>query len=73
MNQITIKTEKELKSFVDDNREDITEINGVKFGKLYPMLTCSNKHASYYDVESQDNRFLYPPFVCSLISQIKGD
>lgn len=62
MKTTLIQTEKELKSFVNENRKNITNINGVEFTELYPMLDISNKHASYYDVESQGNKFLYSPF-----------
>jgi hypothetical protein len=61
-----INTEKELKNFVLKNRKNITNINGVKFGDIYPMMEVSNKHASYYDIESQGNKFLYAPFKIEL-------
>lgn len=61
-----INTEKELKNFVLKNRKNITNINGVKFGDIYPMMEVSNKHASYYDTESQGNKFLYAPFKIEL-------
>lgn len=57
-----INTEKELKDFVSKNRKNITNINGVQFGEIYPMMDVTNKHASYYGVESQGNKFLYAPF-----------
>lgn len=57
-----INTVKELKDFVSQNRKNIASINGVEFGELYPILTVSNKHASYYDVDSQGDKFLYAPF-----------
>lgn len=62
MKTTLIQTEKELKLFVNENRKNISNINGVEFTELYPMLDISNKHASYYDVESQGNKFLYSPF-----------
>ena len=62
MKTLVINTEKELKAFVNENRKNITNINGVEFGELYPMMEVSNKHATYYDVETQGNKFLYAPF-----------
>ncbi len=62
MATITINTAKELKGFFNSNRKSIKEINGAKIGELYPMVDITNKHASYYDVESQGNKFFYPPF-----------
>lgn len=58
----TINTAKELKSFVNSNRQNITNINGVDFTATYPMLEVTNKHASYYDVKSQGNKFINAPF-----------
>lgn len=57
-----INTERELKDFVSKNRKNITNINGLQFNEMYPMMDVTNKHASYYDVESQGNKFLYAPF-----------
>lgn len=66
MKTIEIKSEKDLKDFVASNRRQIQNINGVEFSPLYPILDVSNKHAYYYDVESQGNKFLYPPFNVTL-------
>lgn len=62
INSLVFETEKELKLFIQENREKVTKINDVEFGELYPILEVSNKHASYYDVESQGSKFLYAPF-----------
>jgi len=62
MKNLTINTNQELKKFVLENRKNITEINGVKFNPIYPMISVTNKHASYYDVELQGEKFLLPPF-----------
>lgn len=62
MKTLTFNTERELKKFANENRKDIININGVEFKELYPMLEVSNKHATYYDVESQGNKFLHAPF-----------
>jgi protein-disulfide isomerase-like protein with CxxC motif len=62
MNTTVINTEKQLKDFVSQNRKNITNINGVEFGEMYPMMEVTNKQASYYDVETQGNKFLYAPF-----------
>jgi len=59
---IEITTEKGLKKFVAENRKNITNINDVEFREYHPMLTLSNKHASYYSVEEDGNIFLYAPF-----------
>lgn len=63
MEKIIINTAKELKEFVSKNRLTITNINGVQFGEMYPIIECSNKHTSYYDVQSQSNKFLNEPFI----------
>jgi hypothetical protein len=62
MKTIVINTEKELKSFVKENRKNITNINGIECNELYPMLDISNKHAMYYDVKSQENKIISAPF-----------
>ncbi len=59
---LVINNENELKELVLANRNNITQINDVKFGELYPMIEVTNKHASYYCVETQGNKFLYSPF-----------
>lgn len=61
--KVTITNESQLKSFVEQNRKSITNINGVEFNHIYPILEVTNKHASYYDVESQSNKYLSAPFV----------
>lgn len=66
MKTLTVNTEIELKKFINENRSKITSINGVEFRSLYPMLEVTNKHASYYDVESQSNKFLIAPFIVIL-------
>lgn len=67
METTLIKSEKELKSFLNENRKNVTNINGIEFTESYPMLSISNKNASYYDVESQGNKFLYRPFTVTTI------
>lgn len=62
MTTTVINTERELKGFISKNRKNITNINGVQFGEMYPMLEVTNKHASYYDVQSQANKFINAPF-----------
>ena len=62
METTVINTERELKDFISQNRKNITNINGVQFGEMYPIIDVTNKHASYYDVESQEYKFLYAPF-----------
>jgi len=66
MRTITINTERELKQLIKESRSLITNINGVKFTELYPMLEVTNSHASYYDVNSQSNKFLSSPFEITL-------
>ena len=61
MTTLVINTEKELKKLVSANRENITQINDVKFGARYPMLEVSNKHALYYDPQT-GNKILTAPF-----------
>ena len=62
MKTIKIKTEKELKSFAEENRKSIIRINDVECNELYPMLELSNKHSRYYNVDKQEYSFMYPPF-----------
>lgn len=62
MKATTIYTNKELKDFVSKNRKNIKKINGLQFGEMYPIIDITNKHASYYDVDSQEYKFLYAPF-----------
>lgn len=62
MENLILKTEKELKVLVNDNRKEITNINGVEFTSNYPILTVSNTYASYYDVATQSNIYLNAPF-----------
>jgi hypothetical protein len=57
-----IATEKQLKTFVSIFRSKIISINGISFKEVYPMLEVTNKHASYYDVKTQGNKFLNSPF-----------
>ena len=66
MTTTVINTEKELKGFIAKNRKNITNINGVQFGEMYPMLDVTNKHASYYDVDTQGDKFLNAPFTIEL-------
>ena len=62
MKTTVINSEKELKDFVSKNRQNIKNINGVQFNEMYPMLFISNKHAYYYNVQSQSNQLLIAPF-----------
>jgi len=62
----TLKTQKELKVLVKKNRKNIKNINGVEFSELYPILRATNKHTTYYDVDSQENKFLFAPFTVIL-------
>ena len=68
MKTMRINSEQGLKAVVEQSREAIREINGVQFGAIYPLLHVTNKHASYYDVESQGDRLLNAPFIVTLNS-----
>ena len=57
-----ILNSKKLKQIVFENRKNITNINGVQFGEMYPMLTVTNSNASYYSVEAQESKSLVAPF-----------
>lgn len=59
METTILNAAKELKSI---KRESITNINGIEFTENYPMLEVSNKHVSYYDVESQRSKSIFAPF-----------
>ena len=72
MKTTVINTERELKYFLSKNRKIVTNINGVKFEENYPIIEVTNKHASYYYVESQGNKFLYPPFNIELTKTINN-
>lgn len=73
MKTLTLKTAKELKTIVESNRENITNINGVAFGPLYPMLEVSNKHAMYYDVNTQTDEFLRSPFIVTTVCDLEDE
>ena len=60
MRTITLNTAKQLKSI---ERKSITNINGIEFGELYPLLEVTNKNASYYDVDEQGYKFINEPFI----------
>ena len=62
MAKTVINTNEELKDFVSKNRNNIININGVQFGKIYPMIEVTKRQAAYYDVDSQEYKFLYAPF-----------
>lgn len=62
MNATLINTAKELKDFVKKNRKGITNINGIQFGEVYPILEVSNRNAFYYDVNAQESKLLLAPF-----------
>ncbi len=70
MKTTVINRENELKDFVSKNRKNITNINGVQFGELYPMIEVTNRYVSYYDAEYQGNKFLYRPFNIELKKQL---
>ncbi len=56
-------TVKEFRQFVCANRKQITNVNGVNFYSMCPMLEVTNKKAMFYDVESQGIKFFDEPFV----------
>ena len=62
MKNLTINTALELREFVKENRTEMTSINGVELSEMYPMLSVTGKHASYYNVERQGNTTLRTPF-----------
>lgn len=62
MKTLEINTPRELNKFVKSNRKDITNINGVEFTEMYPILELSNNRVSYYNVEEGENSRLYSPF-----------
>jgi hypothetical protein len=66
MTNITIKTAKELKKFVQKNRDKIIRINDTPFTKNYPLLTISDKYALYYDINSQSDKMFYTPYCITL-------
>ena len=68
MKTIVITNQKTLKEFVSKNRENITNINGVQCSKYYPMIEVTNRNANYYNVDSQESKFFYPPFKIELNS-----
>ena len=66
MATITINTEKEFKKLFNSNRKNISKINDLEVGDTYPLFDISNKHARYYDVDAQEYKFIYPPFIIGL-------
>lgn len=61
-----IKTTRELKALVATSRQQITAINGVPFGEIYPLLSVTNRFAWYYDPAKQGNVFLYAPYTVQM-------
>lgn len=59
MKTILLNTAKEVKKI---KRASITNINGVAFNEMYPMLDVSNQHVSYYSVEKQRTVSFFPPY-----------
>ena len=57
-----INTNEELKDFVSKNRKNIISVNDVQFDKIYPKIEVTKRQAAYYDVDSQEYKFLYAPF-----------
>ena len=66
MKTLKIETARELKSLIEKNRKGITNINGVEFGELYPLLEVSNRYANYYNVDKQENEHLSAPFIVKI-------
>ena len=66
MKTLKIETARELKSLIEKNRKGITNINGVEFGELYPLLEASNRYANYYNVDKQENEYLSAPFIVKI-------
>ena len=60
---ITLSTNQLFSAFIKVNRKNVTNINGVEFNEIYPMIEATSKQATYYDVESQGNKVLNAPFV----------
>jgi len=60
---ITLSTNQLFSAFIKVNRKNVTNINGVEFNEIYPMIEATSNHVTYYDVESQENKFLTAPFV----------
>lgn len=63
MKTTKIETPRDLKKIA---RSAIASINGIYFSELYPMLTITNKHVSYYNVAEQGNTYLSAPFTVTL-------
>jgi hypothetical protein len=59
---ITLNTNEQFNEFIQVNRKQVTNINGVEFNEMYPMIESNKKNAHYYDAPNQCNQFLYPPF-----------
>ncbi len=59
-------SQSKLKNLVETNRKQITNINGVEFGESYPIIEVSQKHTTYYDVATQENKFLQAPYIVSI-------
>lgn len=64
MKQFEFTTASECNKFIASNRVNITEVNGIQCGSIYPMFdTRSTKYAMMYDVNEQRSTLIFPPFI----------
>ena len=66
MTTITIHTVRDLKKFVAENRQQMTNINGIELGKIYPILEVTNTRASYYSPADQMDKTINKPFTITI-------
>ena len=63
---LVLNSAREVKELIAKSRRQITNINGVNFGAIYPMLNASNTAVWYYSVPNQENEYLHAPFVVTI-------
>lgn len=66
MKKQKLNSAKEFKVFMrDKTRDQITMINELELGPVYPLIEVSNKHVMYYDLNEQKMKEIFPPFEIS--------
>ena len=63
---LELNSAREVKELIAKSRRQITNINGVNFDTIYPMLDASNTAVWYYSVPNQENEYLHAPFVVTI-------
>lgn len=60
---ITLSTNQQFIAFIKVNRKNVTNINGVEFNEIHPLIYATSNHVTCHDEESDYEEFLNAPFV----------